>query len=121
MVGVLSLGILAPRAVIERRRSIGMLRAIGYQPAAVLAALMVEAVIAASIGVAAGLTVGLSTGYAIIASEPSNFPHGTDFRVDPVALLVPVALVFIAVLGATIGPALRAARMPAAEALRRVD
>jgi putative ABC transport system permease protein len=36
LVGVLSLGILALRAVIERRRSIGMLRALGYRPGQIL-------------------------------------------------------------------------------------
>jgi len=119
VVGVLSLAILALRAVIDRRRSIGVLRAIGYQQPAVLAALMVEVLISTFLGIAAGLSVGLVTSYAIVVSQ-SNVQL-RRFALDPITLLVPVGLVLVAVLAASIGPALRAAHIAPAEALRIVD
>ena len=121
VVGILSLAILALRAVIERRRSIGILRALGYQPSAVLASLIVEVLIAATIGLAAGVAVGLAGGYGMLRAYPSMFPHAAEFRIEPLIVVVPVALVLSAVLIASLGPALRAARIPPAEALRIVD
>jgi putative ABC transport system permease protein len=119
VVGVLSLAILALRAVIDRRRAIGVLRAIGYQQPAVLGALMVEVLIATFLGISAGLGVGLATSYVILVSQANGQLSG--FALDPILLLVPVGLVIVAVLAASIGPALRAARIPPAEALRIVD
>jgi putative ABC transport system permease protein len=119
VVGVLSLAILALRAVIDRRRAIGVLRAIGYQQPAVLGALMVEVLIATFLGIAAGLGVGLATSYAILVSQSNGQLRG--FSLDPIILLVPVGLVIVAVVVASIGPALRAAHIPPAEALRIVD
>ena len=121
VVGVVSLAILALRAVIERRRSIGVLRALGCQPSAVLASLIVEVLIAATIGVAAGVAVGLAGGYGMLRADPSIFPHAAEFRIEPLIVAVPVALVLSAVLIASLGPALRAARIRPAEALRIVD
>jgi putative ABC transport system permease protein len=119
VVGVLSLAILALRAVIDRRRAIGVLRAIGYQQPAVLGALMVEVLIATFLGIAAGLGVGLATSYAIAVSQSNGQLRG--LALDPIILLVPVGLVIVAVVAASIGPALRAAHIPPAEALRIVD
>jgi len=121
VVGILSLAILALRAVIERRRSIGVLRALGYQPSSVLVSLIVEVLVAATIGVAAGVAVGLATGYGLLLASPSMFPHAAEFRIDPMIVLLPIALVLGAVLIASLGPALRASRIPPAEALRIVD
>jgi putative ABC transport system permease protein len=119
VVGVLSLAILALRAVIDRRRAIGVLRAIGYQQPAVLGALMVEVVITTFLGIAAGLGVGFVTSYAILVSQSNGQLRG--FALDPIILLVPVGLVLVAVVAASIGPALRASHIPPAEALRIVD
>ena len=121
VVGILSLAILALRAVIERRRSIGVLRALGYQPSSVLVSLMVEVLVAATIGVAAGVAVGLATGYGLLLASPSMFPHAAEFRIDPMIVLMPIALVLGALLIASLGPAVRASRIPPAEALRIVD
>src|SRR5207245_761859 len=54
LVGVLSLGILALRAVVERRRTIGVLRALGYRPAQVLVGVVSEALITATGGAGGG-------------------------------------------------------------------
>src|SRR5260370_22633717 len=65
-VGVLSLGAVALRAVIERRRPIGVLRAMGYQPGQVLAGMLTETAVLATAGMAVGLTVACGVGPTFI-------------------------------------------------------
>lgn len=117
LVGVLSLGILAVRAVIERRRSIGMLRALGYRPGQVLAGMVSEALITAT----CGALVGIGVGVLISAVLANGFLSGSHLEIDASSLALIVGLLFVAVLAVTIPPALRAARLPAVEALRLED
>jgi len=113
LVGIASLGAVALRAVVERRRSIGMLRAIGYQPAQVLAGLLAETVAVAT----AGLAVGVAAAYAL--GGPFNLA-GAGFNLDLGSIFLTVGLVYLAVLLVTFLPALRAARLQPADALRTV-
>jgi putative ABC transport system permease protein len=117
LVGVLSLGILALRAIIERRRSIGMLRALGYRPGQVLAGIIAEALIITTSGALVGLTVGLGLG---VLFRNATLPLA-PLKIDGTSLALIVAAVYLAVLAVTIVPALRAARLPAALALRLED
>ena len=114
LVGVLSLGILALRAVIERRRAIGMLRALGYRPAQVLAGIVSEGLITATCGALVGIGIGLVMGLISLHA----FLGGGSLAIDGSSLALTVGLVYLAVLVVTIPPALRAARLPAVEALR---
>jgi putative ABC transport system permease protein len=115
IVAVLSFGILALRAAIERRRTIGVLRALGYRPTQVVGGLLTEAIITATVGIVAGTGVGLAIGWAYLAASGTAQP-----QVDLAQILVPVVLIYAAVLLVTIGPAVRASRMHASEALRIV-
>jgi putative ABC transport system permease protein len=117
LVGVLSLGILAVRAVIERRRSIGMLRALGYRPSQVLAGMVSEALITA----ACGALVGIGVGVLISAVLANGFLSGSRLEIDASSLALIVGLLLVAVLAVTIPPALRAARLPVVESLRVED
>jgi putative ABC transport system permease protein len=116
LVGVLSLGILALRSVIERRRGIGTLRALGYRPGQVLAGIVSEGLITATCGAVVGIGVGLLMGAIFM----NAYAPGGHIGIDP-ALAITVALVYLAVLAVTIPPALRAARLPVVEALRVED
>ena len=116
LVGVLSLGILALRAVIERRRSIGMLRALGYRPGQVLAGIVSEGLITAT----CGAVVGIGVGFLIAVVVMNVFAPGARIEVDSSLTLI-VGLIYLSVLAVTIPPALRAARLPAVEALRLED
>jgi putative ABC transport system permease protein len=118
LVGISSLGAVALRAVIERRRSIGVLRAIGYQPGQVLTGMLTETAVVATAGLAVGSTVGYALTYATLSTGPSA--PGARFSPDLSSLALTIALVFAAVLLATLLPALRAARLRPAEALRVV-
>jgi putative ABC transport system permease protein len=115
VVGVLSLGILALRAVIERRRAIGVLRALGYRPGQVLAGLLIEAALTASVGILAGVGVGLITGLLYM-----HVFGTTAGSIEVPLIIVPAALVFAAVLLVTVWPAVRASRLTPVEALRLV-
>src|SRR5205823_12226574 len=117
LVGVLSLGILALRAVIERRRAIGMLRALGYRPAQVLAGIVSEGLITATCGALVGIGVGLLIGFIFMGV----YLPLSRIEVDASTLALIVGLIYLSVLAVTIPPALRAARLPAVEALRLED
>jgi hypothetical protein len=114
LVGVLSLGILALRAVIERRRSIGVLRALGYRPGQVLAGIVSEGLITAT----CGALVGIGVGVVMAGTMVNGFRPGARLEIDVLSLAVIVGLIYLAVLAVTIPPALRAARSTAVEALR---
>jgi len=117
LVGVLSLGILALRAVVERRRSIGVLRALGYRPGQVLAGIVSEGLITATCGMLVGIGVGVLISGVLI----KVFSPGARLLIDVSSLALIVGLIFMAVLAVTIPPALRAARLPVVEALRVED
>jgi len=114
VIGILSLAILALRAVVQRRRSIGVLRALGYRRGEVIAGVVTEATLTTTCGVLVGTVTGLTTGYLYLNGAIA----ATSFGFDIVSLAGTLALMYAAVLLATVGPALAAARTPPAQALR---
>jgi len=108
------------RAVRERRRVIGVLRSLGFQPNDVSRAFLIEAAFVTVEGVAIGVLVGLVGTYGLVASN-SGFVEGFDWAVpwNEVAIIVGIALVASAL--AAILPARRAALIRPAEALRVTD
>jgi len=115
VVGVLSFGILALRAAIERRRAIGVLRALGYRPGQVVGGLLTEALVTATVGIGVGIGVGFGMAWAYVTASGT-----TQASIDLSQVLIPAGLIYAAVLLVTVGPAMRASRMPASEALRIV-
>ena len=120
-VGIAAMGILALRAVVERRRQIGMLRAAGFTRAMVLRAFVLEYSFVTLLGVVIGVALGLlivydaSTGISAAASGISGF-------VAPWTTVAEIAVVAYAlVLAAIAAPSLRAARLPPAEAVRATE
>jgi putative ABC transport system permease protein len=114
LVGITSLGAVALRAVFERRRSIGMLRAIGYQPGQVLFGLLAETTVLAT----AGLVVGLMVAFVLGDAWITKLANGAQFQPDFWSVAITVAAVYAAVLLVTLLPAFRASRLRPAEALR---
>jgi putative ABC transport system permease protein len=114
VIGILSLAILALRAVVQRRRSIGVLRALGYRRGEVIAGVVTEATLTTTCGVVVGTATGLATGYLYLNGAIAATPFGFDV----VSLAGTLGLMYAAVLLATVGPALAAARTPPAQALR---
>jgi putative ABC transport system permease protein len=117
LAGVAALGTLSTRAVVERRRQIGVLRAVGFSSRSVSVGLLVEsgltAVLGAGLGVAVGLFVAESTVEFLGRLNPElrfSIPW------DQIGLVVLVALT--AALLMTVLPARSAGRLTPAEALR---
>jgi putative ABC transport system permease protein len=116
LVGILGLGAVALRAVIERRRAIGVLRAVGFLRLQVLAGMLIETALIATAGLVVGFAVALGLGAPLVSSLSPK----TQFSLDYGDILLTVGLVYAAVLLVTFLPALRAARLRPAEALRGV-
>jgi putative ABC transport system permease protein len=116
-IGVASLGILALRAVIERRRAIGLLRALGYRRGAILAGMLLEALLTATSGVVVGLLVGAVIGRMLVTSELPDAPLRFDYGL----LATTIGVIYVVVLLVTPMPALRASQLAPAEALRLVE
>lgn len=114
LVGILGLGAVALRAVIERRRSIGVLRAVGFFRLQILAGMMIETALIATAGLVVGIAVALGLGGPLLAALSPK----SQFSIDYSNILLTVGIVYAAVLLVTFLPALRAARLRPAEALR---
>ena len=117
LVGLFGLGTIALRAVVERRRAIGVLRAIGFAPRQVLFGVVLETVLTATAGVAVGIAAAYSMGTSLTGPA---FGNTSGFSPDLGTLLTATAVVYAAVLLVTILPAVRASRLRPAEALRTV-
>jgi putative ABC transport system permease protein len=121
LIGIAGLGVVMVRAVRERRKEIGMLRAMGFQKGLVRTAMLSEAGLIAVQGTLIGAVLGLITTKQLLMGNES-------FGDEPIAFIVPwlglsliLALPLVASLAATLGPASRAAKIRPAVALRAAD
>ncbi|MBD0356084.1 MAG: FtsX-like permease family protein [Rubrobacter sp.] len=116
VVGVAGLAVISARAVHERRREIGALRALGFKKGMVGWQFLVESSFIALLGILLGVAVGTLGGYnlfSVVIDDPDArfvFPWSQ--------MLVIGAGVWVASLLFTIVPAVRASRIPPVEALR---
>ncbi|WP_063066440.1 ABC transporter permease [Nocardia violaceofusca] len=103
-------------SVLERRRELGVLRAMGTSRRFLLRTVLTEA---AGIGLA-GAALGLVTGAAVQYLATMAMGHAMTidvvYRPSPMLLVYAVAALVLALLG-SIPPSLRAARMPIVEAI----
>ncbi len=121
VVGIAALGIVALRAVVERRREIGMLRANGFTQRMVLRTLFLEYTFVTLVGIGIGTALGLLVVWDRTQS-PAAAASGTSVFAAPwltlgLILLLAYGLAMLAVAQ----PSLRAARMPPAEAVRPTE
>ncbi|OLB72497.1 hypothetical protein AUI06_01115 [archaeon 13_2_20CM_2_52_21] len=117
VVGIAGLGIISIRSVVERRKEIGVLRAIGYRKNMILSAFLLENSYVALLGILIGIVLGIDLGYAIATSPGS----GLTFVIPWLSLLEIVAFSYGLAVVTTIGSSRRAARIPPAEALRYTE
>jgi len=117
VVGIAGLGIISIRSVVERRKEIGVLRAIGYRKNMVLSAFLLENSYVALLGILIGIVLGIDLGYAIATSPGS----GLTFVIPWLSLLEIIAFSYGLAVLTTIGSSRRAARIPPAEALRYTE
>jgi putative ABC transport system permease protein len=118
LVGIAGLGVVMVRAVRERRRQIGMLRAMGFSSGVVRAAFLLEAGFVAVLGIVVGVVLALVVSYQLLSNSDVFGQSRLAFSVPwgPLALLLLAALG--ASLAATAAPATQAARIRPAVALR---
>jgi putative ABC transport system permease protein len=103
-------------SVLERRREIGVLRAMGSSRRFTLGMVLAEAAGIGVVGGALGLVFGLTDQwlYSLVSGDIMNF--GVDFQPSPMALVFTVGAIAISLLG-SVPPARRAARLNIIEAV----
>ncbi len=120
--GVVALGLVAARSVVERRQQIGMLRALGYRRRTVGLSLLLEASFVALLGGAVGVGLGLALCRNLFASNFfEQYKTGMTYAAPWAQLAVVVLIAYAASLLTTLVPAWQATRIVPAEALRYSD
>lgn len=119
IVGVVAIGVISARSVVERRQQIGVLRSIGFQKSTVQLSFLLESSLVALIGIFVGTVLGLIVAYDVIDQAAAtgswaNLSYKVPFR----DLAIIFTLVYLAALLASWFPARQAARVYPAEALR---
>jgi putative ABC transport system permease protein len=114
VIGAVGMGVISVRNVSERKREIGMMRAIGFSRSQVILSVLFELVVLGIIGLAIGVVNGLliSVGFANMQSAALVIPW------EEIGVYLSI-IVFIAIGSGSI-PAVVASRIPPAEALRYV-
>ena len=119
IVGIAALGVIAFRAVVERRQQIGMLRAIGYQRSMVALSFIFESGFVALSGIVMGAVMGVSLSWVLFTSGGiGDASESGNFIVSWLQLIVICGIAFGASLIMTWFPAQSASRVAVAEALR---
>ncbi len=120
-IGVAGLGVVMVRAVRERRRQVGMLRAMGFPARTVRRAFLIEAAFIAFQGVLLGIGLGLLTAYQVLSKSSTFGDQALPFSVPWTGLAILLVLPLLAAMAATVGPAAQAAAIRPAAALRIAD
>ena len=118
-VGIASTGFLAARAVHERMRDIGTLRALGYEPKDVARAFVLESVLVSAVGLLIGVVVGGIVAHSIWWRTIRSFSGHFALPWGVLAAFATAVLVLTAL--ASWSPTRRAARLDPAVALRYVE
>ncbi len=121
LVGIAGLGVIMVRAVRERRRQIGVLRALGLPPAAVRSAFLVESGLVALEGTLLGAVLALATSYQLVAVSTAFGDTGASFTVPWAQLALLLTGVLAASLATTLPAASRAAAIPPSATLRATE
>ena len=121
VIGIAGLGVVLIRAVRERRRQVGMLRAMGVPAQAVRRAFLLEAAFVAVQGIVIGMALGLVTAYQVIVNSNTFGDTQLDFTMPWIGLAIVALVPLAASLFAAVAPAARAAALRPAVALRVAD
>ena len=123
-VGVAGLGVSMIRAVRDRRRPFGSLRALGAPASAVRVALLTESALVALGGVLIGAALALVTSYGLVAGSDAFGDSGAAraaFAIPWGRLVLLLCGVLLASLLVALPSALRVAKTPPASALRSAE
>lgn len=117
LIGIAGLGVVLVRAVRERRRQFGVMRALGIASPVIRQAFIIEAAFVAVQGVILGISLGLLSSWQVL-TRSSAFEEGLSFTVPGLPLLLLGIGCLIASLIVAAVPAVRAGRTVPAVALR---
>lgn len=117
LVGIAALGVIAARSVVERRKQIGVLRALGFQKSMVQFSFLLESSFVALLGIGLGIALGAAISVQIIDQMGDAF-EGLTYQVPWVNIVVIAIIAYGASLLTTYLPARQAAKVYPAEALR---
>jgi len=117
LVGMASLGVISFRAVVERRQSIGMMRAIGYKGWMIQAGFLIESTVIALLGIGIGIGLGSMISYNIV-QEIGKDIEGLKFHVPWLNMMAIVAIAWAFAMITTYWPARQASQIYPSEALR---
>jgi putative ABC transport system permease protein len=118
-VGIAGMGIVALRAVTERRTQIGMLRAEGFTRGMILTSFLIEYSYITLFGTGVGTALAIWLYYNATAANPGG-QFGT-FVVPVVTVVSIVLLAYLLTVAAIAGPSWKAATLPPAEAVRYTE
>jgi putative ABC transport system permease protein len=121
LVGIAGLGVVMVRAVRERRRQIGMLRAMGFQTSVVKRAFLLEATFIASQGIVIGIALGLLTSWSVMTNSDAFSANAIQFSIPWAMVSVLLVVPMLASLLGVLAPATAASKVRPAIALRIAD
>jgi putative ABC transport system permease protein len=121
LVGIAGLGVVMVRAVRERRRNIGVLRALGFQSHTVQRAFLTESSFVALEGIVLGAALSIVTSYLLFKNDDELNASGVGFPIPWASIAVLVVAAAVASVLATVWPARQASKIRPAVALRIAD
>lgn len=120
LVGIAGIGIISYRNVVERRQQIGMLRAIGFKKRMVTKSFLIETSFITILAIIIGIVLGIGIGWQIY-HESGFSDTGVGFKIPWINLMAISMIAYIATLIFTFYPAIKAAKVAPAEALRYIE
>jgi putative ABC transport system permease protein len=121
VIGIAGLGVVMVRAVRERRRQIGMLRAMGFPSRVVRQMFLAEASFLAVQGIALGTVLALVTSYNLLTHSSTFGGQNIGFVIPTSNILVVSVIALLGSLAASAYPANQASKIRPAVALRIAD
>jgi putative ABC transport system permease protein len=121
LVAITGLGVIMVRSVRERRRTIGVLRALGFRARTIRRAFILESAFIAVEGVIVGTLLGILTTWLLYRNSPTFDSIDGSYPIAWADIGVTVAVALFASFVATVLPARRAARIRPAVAVRVAD
>ena len=119
LVGIAAVGVIAFRAVVERRQQIGVMRAIGYTRTQVALSFVLESSLLSLLGVASGIVLGLALTQRLLFGDAFDFGfQPTTFYIEWLQIGIAAVFCVVAAVVMTVIPAARAASVPVAETMR---
>lgn len=118
VVGICGLGVVMVRAVRERRRTIGVLRALGFRARTVQWSFLTESTFVAVEGIVIGTLLGVLTTYLLYLKSPAFDTLTGGYPIAWAEIGITVGITLLASVLATFWPARRASKIRPAIAVR---